>query len=192
MGVPTPLPVSSAITVQLLDAEISRFLPEDMSFVWDVIYPACKATAATLKPVLQTRQYPVSANGSTNSTGARSLPFASVPGFPFSVVRDVTTGRVIGTFSLFTYVPPASESDPAPGAAAASPADAAEAAKNMFAGRGQESVPPRDQVWEMAYDLSEGARGKGYSVPIVKSALENWARWVGIGAVRAVSALPAA
>lgn len=155
--------------------------------MWEVIYPACKATGEKLKPLLQGREWSASINESAiSSTGERSLPFQTVPGFPFSVLRDVTTGRVIGTFSMFTYVPLVSKSDPKP-ATTTAPVDAAAAAKDMFAGKGQESVAPGDQVWEMAYDLAESARGKGYSVPAVKSAIDNWARWVGIGTVRAVS-----
>ena len=48
---------------------------------------------------------------------------------------------------------------------------------------------PRDQVWEIAYDLTPELQGRGVGSAVIKAALEGWIQWIGIGTVIAVSGL---
>ena len=46
---------------------------------------------------------------------------------------------------------------------------------------------PRDQVWEVAYDLLPHLQGKGLGYRLLRAGLEGWIQLVGIGKVVAVS-----
>jgi hypothetical protein len=50
------------------------------------------------------------------------------------------------------------------------------------------ALPPGEQVWEIAYDLLPGLRGRGLGKGMILAAMDGWIKWLGIGTVIAVRA----
>jgi RimJ/RimL family protein N-acetyltransferase len=48
-------------------------------------------------------------------------------------------------------------------------------------------LPPKEQVWEVAYDILPVLRGRGIGKAMLKAGLEGWIQWLGIGTLLAVS-----
>jgi RimJ/RimL family protein N-acetyltransferase len=52
------------------------------------------------------------------------------------------------------------------------------------------ALPPREQIWEIAYDLLPALHGRGLGTGMITAVMESWTRWLGIGTVIAVRILP--
>lgn len=49
------------------------------------------------------------------------------------------------------------------------------------------ALPPKEQVWEVAYDILPVLQGRGIGKAMLKAGLEGWIQWLGIGTLLAVS-----
>jgi hypothetical protein len=48
-------------------------------------------------------------------------------------------------------------------------------------------LPPKQQVWEVAYDILPVLQGRGIGKAMLKAGLEGWIQLLGIGTLLAVS-----
>jgi GNAT superfamily N-acetyltransferase len=131
----------------------------------NILPTATRTIETVLAPLLRPPATP-------SQTLAPLPPDTPTPAFALVILRDMTTGRMIGDMQLFQPIPPGT-----------SPEDQA----RLFAGTAKQTVPSSGQTWELAYNLRPEWQGKGVGGAVLDSVLEGWVKWVGIGTVMAVS-----
>lgn len=79
---------------------------------------------------------------------------------------------MLGDFQLCQPVPPSS-----------TPEEQAA----LFGGKAPQTLPAKDQKWELVYNLFPEWQGQGIGGAVLDVVIESWVKWVGIGYLVAVS-----
>lgn len=143
-----------------------RYLREHLPFFSDVLEPSARQSIdKTLRPLLQ--------NGpelGRTATGPAKYGGDEVPYYPCIFLRHFPSGRLIGDLRLLQ---------------AEGSTDVDQEARSV--GRVQQTAPPSEQVWEIAYNLMPEWRGKGIAGHMLDVIMAGWVEWAGIGTVMGVS-----
>lgn len=165
MGISSSLPVCpiSSLAHDVFYSAKKRYTRKDTQFYFDTILPRAQEALQEIH-----RHVNVDDNAAPRAVGAfplAALRYHRPPSTPLTretIDLGLRSGQLVGVVSAFPW---------------------------EAGGIGYEqmiALPPAEQIWEVAYDLLPTLQGKGLGRGVMQCVVD-WAEWVGIGKLIAVS-----